>query len=94
MKIITHLATLQDKEGNLIEVFPGDSKGAAEGPALAALANHLRENPVDPNAINPPSPLVQLWTPVPATPATVVWPANRDNVAEGYNPHATASGPA
>jgi hypothetical protein len=82
----THLATLQDKDGNIIGYFPGDSEGAAEGPAITALANHLAEHPVDPTVPNVPSPVVILWKPVPPDEPTVRWPENRDNVAEGYKP--------
>ncbi len=86
MKNLTHLATLQDKDGAILGYFPGDSKGAAEGPALAALADHLAEHPVDPTIPDVPSPVVLLWTPVAPAAATVRWPENRDNVAEGYRP--------
>ncbi len=83
---LTHLATLQDKDGNIIGYFPGDSQEAMEGPAVTALTNHLVEHPVDSTVPNPPSPLLILWKPIPPDEATIRWPANRDNVAEGFKP--------
>lgn len=83
---VTHIAALCDERGELLKLFPGDCEGAATGPALGELAAYLQEHPVDRTVPDVPSPEVKLFVEQPPAEPTVRWPANRDNVKDGFVP--------